>query len=81
MTGVRFSYRFLVLGMLLGVLACLATGCSFKTDCYGPKIAEVGGCSKYGECKVRLEDGTVRNAYMPIRGEVPCATPYLDFGN
>lgn len=58
---------------VLMILILLASvGCTWKTNCVTEtsKIVKVGGCDKYGECGVLLEDGRKWRRGYPVIGEV-----------
>lgn len=38
--------------------------------CEKGKVVSIGGCGRYGECKVKLESGTIGQTSYPLMGEV-----------
>ena len=58
-----------ILGMLAGV-TYLGASDQFRlvTTCESKKVVEVGGCGRFGDCRVALEDGTLAYAKYPIAG-------------
>lgn len=63
--------------ILLIVMAILISGCcetkeQKKEAGKCGKVEHVGGCDKYGECGVTLDDGRHATSYFPSKGMEVC---------
>ena len=67
---------------LLTILLIILAGCTNEhwvrsTICDDRTVVDVGGCNKYGYCKVKLSDGTKEFMDMPLKGDYYCVSKYI----